>query len=224
MANSIPPRVTRELLSDKVAYLLRRMILSGELQQGSHLVEGELAAQLGISRAPLREALDILGQEGLVDTRPGRGTYVRGFTAERVRELFAVRAVLESFAAELAAAGLSPEQCAQLQALVDDMQVAVEAGRIEDYVALDMRIHRAIWNASGNTRLVDVLERLVSPVEAFMLVNAEHYRDWPEVVRHHRQLVEAVASGQSTRAIETMRDHLEHAALKAQAALQPGEV
>lgn len=212
------PKIQRELLSDKVTDVLRRMILTGELPVGTHLVEDDLARQLGTSRAPLREALGQLGREGLVAGQPGRGTHVKGFTAESIRDLFAVRTVLEVLAAELAAARIGPTDARHLAGLADAMEAAVREGKGEGYVGFDLEIHRAIWRASGNERLVEVLEDLVIPVQVFVNVNAEGYHDWPEVVELHRRLVAAVASRDKELAANTMRDHQANAAQKALAA------
>jgi DNA-binding GntR family transcriptional regulator len=195
------------------------MVVSGELAEGTHLIEADLAAQLGVSRGPLREALGVLGREGLVISKPGKGTFVRGFTGQAVRDHFAVRGVLESCAAGLAARNVDLEQSKKLQALVDEMQEAVVEEDIEDYVALDLEIHRTIWQLSGNPLLGSVLEELISPTQVFVLSNAEHYRDWSEVVALYRRLVDAVASQDAELAAETMRDHLDKAAQKAAAAL-----
>lgn len=213
-------RIQRELLSDKVADLLRRMILSGDLPPGTHLVEDEVASQLGTSRAPLREALGLLSREGLVVSQPGRGTFVKGFTAQSIRDLFALRTVLEAFAAELAAARIKPQEAERLRLLLKEMEDIVVEGDGSDYADVDMEIHRVIWRISGNERLVDMLESLAAPVIVFIKVNAEHYRDWPEVVHLHHQLIEAIASSDGELAARTMRDHQANALAKALAALK----
>ncbi len=214
------PRIQRELLSAKVADLLRRMILSGDLPPDTHLVEDELASQLGTSRAPLREALGQLSREGLVVSQPGRGTFVKGFTAQSIRDLFALRTVLEAFAAELAATRIKPQEAEELRELLNQMQDIVTRGEGSDYVDVDIEIHRQIWRISGNERLVDMLELLVVPSEVFVKVNAEAYADWPEVVELHRQLVDAVISGDQQLAARTMRAHLANALQKALAAIK----
>ena len=212
-------RIQRQLLSSQVADVLRRMILSGDLAAGTHLVEDELASQLGTSRAPLREALSRLSREGLVVSQPGRGTYVKGFTAKSIQDLFSLRTVLEAYAAELAATKIRPNDTEELRELLRQMEDIVNRSEGGDYVDVDMEIHRRIWHIAGNERLVEVLENLSLPVTVFVKVNAEHYRDWPEVVGLHRQLVESVASGDGELAARTMRDHQANALEKALAAL-----
>ena len=208
-------KIERELLSDKVANLLRRMILSGELPGETRLLEAELSRDLGVSRAPLREALALLDREGLVATTDGQGSFVRSFTEDSIRELFALRSVLEAFAAELAAESITPDEIGHLRTLANEMRDAVQESNAAGYVGLDMQIHRVIWRISGNRRLISVLEDLISPVETYVLINAEHYQDWAEVVDLHLRVIEAIASHDSVLAAQTMREHNNNALQKA---------
>jgi len=219
MAAATPLLIERELLRDKAANLLRGMILSGELATGTRLVEDNLASQLGISRAPLREALSLLAHEGLVNGMPGRGKFVKGLTQDSVRDLFAVRTVLEVFAAEQATAHIQPDECSQLARSLARMEQAVADKSIDGYVGADTDVHRLLWRISRNECLVQVLETLVSPLEAVIRINAEVHDDWPQVVEVHRQLIEAIASHDPTIASETMRRHMAAASDKAMVAL-----
>lgn len=213
------PRIQRDLLSAKVANVLRQMILSGQFAANTRLVEDELASQLGTSRAPLREALSVLNREGLVVSQPGRGTYVKGFTEKSVRDLFAVRTVLEVLAAELAATRIEPQEVDELRELLRQMDDIVTREGNGDYSDVDIRIHRLIWRTSGNERLVEVLESLLAPVVVFIRLNAEHYSDWTEVAHLHRELIEAIASGDRELAARTMQLHQANALEKALAVL-----
>ena len=208
-------KIERELLSDKVANLLRRMILSGELPGETRLLEAELSRDLGVSRAPLREALALLDREGLVATTDGQGSFVRSFSEDSIRELFALRSVLEAFAAELAAERITPDEIDHLRTLAKEMREAVQESNAAGYVGVDRQIHQVIWRMSGNRRLISVLEDLISPVETYILINAEHYHDWAEVVDLHLGVIEAIASHDSALAAQTMRAHNKNALQKA---------
>lgn len=201
-------RVARDSLSAKIADELRRMIISGSLSVDTRLVEKELAAQLGTSRAPLREALFMLEREGLVKKRPGRGTFVTGFTETNIRDTFAVRSVLDAFAAELAASSITAEQVAELESLLSGLERAANARDAHEYGQVDFAIHRAIWRASGNARLMMLLEELVTPIEIFMVINATQLVSWEELVSRHRRLVEAIASGDVGQAGSMTREHV----------------
>jgi DNA-binding GntR family transcriptional regulator len=191
-------RVSRELLSRKIADALRPEIVSGRIPDGTRLVEEDLASRLGVSRAPVREALAMLEQERLVSSTPGKGTYVRALDADSVRQLFAVRTLLESFAAELAAERIASDQsqAASLRELAGRFAAAASAGRASELADLDLAIHRRIWDLSGNEHLADVLRYLTRISGAILSLDAERTANWREVApKTHRQLVDAVASG-----------------------------
>jgi len=200
------PRVERELLGSKIAAILRDKIIAGEFPHGTRLVEDELAGQLGTSRAPLRAALEQLHREGLVQIQPGRGSFVKGLSVQGILDLYAVRSVLEVFAAERAAARMQPEDLEHLRDLVDRMHDAVVKGSCEGFIHGDINIHRAIWRASGNERLVEMLENLVLPLTVLFRINAEKHDDWPWVVDRHRRLIEALSSRDGQVAANHMRD------------------
>jgi DNA-binding GntR family transcriptional regulator len=207
--------VERELLSHKAANILRHMILTGELSPGTRLVEDELAGQLGISRAPLREALSFLTQEGLVNGQPGRGTFVKGLTEQNVHDFFAVRTVLEVFAAEQCARRIEPPELDRLQGLTERMEEIVSVRSVTDYVALDIAIHRLIWDLSRSERAAYFLDTLIQPLKTYIQINAESYSDWPYVIALHRHLVEALASHDSALAGKRMLEHMANATSKA---------
>ena len=213
--------VSRELLGRKVADILRRQIILGQIPDGARLVEDDLAARFGVSRGPIRQAYTTLERERLVRTRPGKGTYVRALTEDSVRQLFAVRTILEVSAAELAARRVAsePEQAMVLRTLADRFARAAEEGRLAQYAELDHDIHRKIWELSGNEHLADVLGYLTVLSRVIVALEYESRSQWREVTpRTHRKLVEAVASGDPEVAGQWARQHLEaslHGALSA---------
>ncbi len=203
-------RISRESLGEKVADLLRRKILSGELSQGTRLVEDELAAQIGTSRGPLRHAFGLLAREGLVATSHGRGTYVTGLTAESLRQLYEVRTVLECHAAELASARIDEQQAGELRQLAEAMEAAAREGRQPDYVHADVEIHRRIWKLSGNDHLIRVLEYLINPCFVLIGLKAEHQPAlWEVNAARHREMVAAITSGDRIGAARSMREQLQ---------------
>ena len=204
--------VSRDLLGRKVADILRRQIVLGQIPDGTRLVEDDLASRLGVSRGPIREAFTTLERERLVRTRPGKGTYVRALTEDSVRQLFAVRTILEVQAAELAARRVAeePEQAAVLNALVERFARAAAEGRMSQIVDLDHDIHRKIWELSGNEHLADVLGYLTELSTVIVALEFESRAQWREVTpANHRKLVEAVASGDPEVAGQWARQHLE---------------
>ncbi len=215
-------RLSRDSLGQKAADVLRRQILSGELPAGTRLVEDELASRMGTSRGPLRDAFVFLAREGLVSTTPGKGTYVKGITAESLRQLYEVRILLEEHAAGLAAENVDEESASEMRTLVDQMARAARAGDQSEYVRLDEAIHQAMWRLAGNDHLVNVLEYLIVPCMALITLNAQTRRDWPVVVEYHRQLAEAIATQEPESARRIMREQLQDSLEKALAGISKG--
>lgn len=146
----------RSLVSDE----LRRLVITGELEPGTRLVEDRLAARLGVSRNPVREALQTLASEGFVELLPRRGAVVAQVTAEHAEELFDVRMALESLAARLAARNASPEAIAQLRDVLDKARIATDAGDLDGLAAYNTEFHQLVVTAGGN----DYLSLLFAPM------------------------------------------------------------
>jgi DNA-binding GntR family transcriptional regulator len=142
--------VSRDLLGQKIANLLRPKILEERFLPGTRLVEDNLAIEFGTSRGPIRHAFVLLAQEGLLTTIAGKGTYVRGLTPETIRQLSDVRTVLETYAVEMAIQGDTDEQLRRLKETALRMVEAAKRFDFNDYVRLDGALHRQIWELSGN--------------------------------------------------------------------------
>src|SRR5262245_61772458 len=121
--------IRKEVLRDKVFEVVRDMILAGELRPGERIVESVLASRLGVSRAPMREALGRLAGDGLVRLEPHHGAYVTRLSEQELRDFFEIRETLETLAAKKIRASLRPEKEARLRAALATMQ---KAGRRKD--------------------------------------------------------------------------------------------
>jgi DNA-binding GntR family transcriptional regulator len=183
------------------------MIIAGTLQPGQHLVEVELAGQLGVSRQPVREALQRLHNEGWVDLRPGYGAMVHVPAEEEVDQLLAVRAALESESASLAAAHATKEQLAELNDLCRQGKAAMTAGDIDGAVQVNSDLHRLITEASGNKFLVDFAAQVDRRVRWYYtpVAPARGQESW----REHARLIKAIGQGDSELAAQIMREHTE---------------
>lgn len=201
--------------TDTVYAAVRKMILSGEAAAGSHLGEAELAESLGISRTPVREALQRLGADGLVDVAPHRGARVASWTREDLEEIFELRSLLEPHAAARAARrGPDPSVLAELRDLCDAMESAAEAGEYGQVAELNGRFHAAVVEASGNRRLPAML---TSVMHAPLIVGTFRRYDPSELTRsmnHHRELVAALTTRDPAWAESVMRAHIRAAAAR----------
>lgn len=195
-------------LRERVYDMLVESIVSRTLQPGQHLVETELAEQLGVSRQPVREALQWLNNEGWVDLRPGYGAFVHIPTDEEVDQLLAVRALLETEAARLAAAYATADDVAELRDIWQQGVKAVDADDIDGVVAANASLHRRVAELSKN----EVLSALASQVDRrvrWYYTPIARQRG-PESWREHAELIDSIEAHNQERAEAVMRDHTAH--------------
>ncbi|OQY24560.1 MAG: hypothetical protein B6I35_01160 [Anaerolineaceae bacterium 4572_32.2] len=187
---------------------IRQAILRGDLKPGQRLMEGEIAEQMGMSRAPVREALFQLETEGLVISEPHRGAFVAELSIKDVTEICALRAAVESMAARIVAEQASPEVLAQLQQAVADMAQAANAGDLSRLAALDMSFHEMLCRASGNSRLLDTWLNMTSLIRIFIDLTNTLYLPADEVVCLHTEVVEHIANGRAEEAGQALARHI----------------
>src|ERR1700728_2409116 len=147
------PLIHRESLREKVFDVLKRWILEGTLKPGQKIIEATLASRLQVSRAPLREALFLLAQQGLVTIRPHRGTYVTRLSECEIREIFELREILETHAAKRLRANLTPEKAEELKIALDRLRKATRDRNIVAFNEADFAFHRTLWTLSGNQNM-----------------------------------------------------------------------
>ncbi|MEU1937126.1 GntR family transcriptional regulator [Streptomyces coeruleorubidus] len=181
---------------ERVTADLRQEIIAGSLRPGDRLVERELAERFGVSRVPVREAIRALVAEGFVHFETPRRTVVRRLTPNDVKELFELREALEVYAAGLAASRATPQDLAEVQALLDRAAAATEAGDAELITDLNSRLHDRIVAMAGNSLLTEALE----PVAGRLRWMTRRNEEWPQLLVEHRELYEAIASGDPDRA------------------------
>ncbi|GGU26049.1 GntR family transcriptional regulator [Streptomyces coeruleorubidus] len=181
---------------ERVTADLRQEIIAGSLRPGDRLVERELAERFGVSRVPVREAIRALVAEGFVHFETPRRTVVRRLTPNDVKELFELREALEVYAAGLAASRATPQDLAEVQELLDRAAAATEAGDAELITDLNSRLHDRIVAMAGNSLLTEALE----PVAGRLRWMTRRNEEWPQLLVEHRELYEAIASGDPERA------------------------
>lgn len=201
-------------ISDKVANEVREAIQSGEFPPGERLVERTLAARLGVSHIPVREALAKLSEEGLVERTPRRGARVALLRPEELLEISSLRIVLEQFVCHRVQATWSDAIENRLHKVVDSMIAAAEAGDVDRMFALDRRFHEILWEVSDHKLLLSIASQLRGRINGFLLAaNAALAPE--ELVAHamsHNDLISALASGDADQASAAMAAHIEIAA------------
>ena len=187
---------------------IEALILTGELAPGSKLNEAELAARLGVSRGPVREALRSLEESGLVRQEKNRGAFVRDIALDEALEIFDLRAVLDEAVARQLAATITAPQLKTLRAQVDQLERLARAGDTGGYHLLNLAFHDQMVEFTGNRKLIAVYRRLVNELSLFRrrnLADAEHL---PVSAAEHRAIVRAIASGDAALAGDTLRAHV----------------
>ena len=202
-------RVTQPLpLREQVREQLEEYIIYGVLPQGHHLVESRLARQLGVSRIPLREALQRLSQDGWVDLRPRQGAFVHRPTAKEVDDVFAVRALVDAEAARLAAEKATDEHIDELRKLLDEGAETV--GREDERALLQANesFHGYVMEMADNHALTDIAALFGKRIRWYFatVVTLRSVHSWEE----HGELVDAIAARDPQRAADIMRRHIDH--------------
>lgn len=191
---------------------LREEIEAGRLVPGQRLVEADLTRELGVSRSLLREALRQLSAEGAIELIPNRGAVVRRLSKSEALELWQIRIELEALAARLAAGRLSdPAVRAQFQGATAEIWDETPRFGWQDYIAENERFHTAIFLAAGNTQLLDLSRRLQLTLVMAQIRAALTAETLCRSLKEHRQIAEALLSGDAARADREVRTHLERA-------------
>ncbi|WP_219845121.1 GntR family transcriptional regulator [Leucobacter massiliensis] len=188
----IPVASRRDVVADR----LREAITSGQLLPGQKLTEVALAEQLGTSRAPVREALRQLEQEGLVVSYPYRGTEVLGVSQEEIEHvLVPIRISLEQYAFRKAAERLDADSVAELESFIAMMAAAAAAGDDSALADADVRFHDAVVSLSGQPHCLQIWRSIQPRVRAYFRRDAGHYADASVVAEQHRRLLAALRAG-----------------------------
>jgi DNA-binding GntR family transcriptional regulator len=202
----------RTNLADEIATNLRELIISGELTPGTRIIEAEVASQLGVSRGPLREALRILETEGLLESIPGRGSFVIQTSKRDIQELYSLRCILEEEAMRLAIDNGTKDDFDRLQKTVESMLKAAEEQRQREVSEFDYQFHSQIWEIADHILLRNVLESITIQVRMYLAVQTQLYEDLPDGVFDHQLILQALRNSEKDTAVQLLKDHLELAA------------
>src|SRR6476620_3604204 len=205
-------RLEKTSLREQALTALRRAITTGQLSPGTHLVETDLSDALQISRGTLREAMRQLQQEGLISAGARGRLSVRHLDTKEIRDIFDVRAALESLAArELASRPDRSADVAALRHAVDEMGKWA-ASNLEDRIEADLRFHRTMCQLSGNETLLHQWSSLEGSMRmSIMFAGVDRAIKNMDAKRHH-DIVDAIESGDPATAAQAVRDHMADAA------------
>ncbi len=203
------PRIPSESRRERVVQILREAITSGQLQPGHRLIELDLASQLGTSRAPIREALRQLEQEGLVASYPYRGSEVVGVSQEEIDEvLVPVRQTLERFAFRRALPLLTDDDFTGLARLIVDMRAAADAGDADRMADADLRFHELVITRSGQAHCLQMWRTIQPRVRAYFRRDAPAHETPHSVAEQHERLLSALRSGDQQQVLDAVDEHI----------------
>ena len=196
------------LPSAKIRDSLEQRIVEGELGNGKRLDETELSGFYGVSRTPVREALQRLAESGLAEHLPRRGTFVRSPSLSQLVEMFEVMAELECMAIRLAARRATSNDIDALEKDNETCRAAVAANDTKKYYEINARLHGRIYQMSGNSFLANEARRLHDRLRPFRRLQLRVRGRMEESMAEHDIILAALRDGNADRAMETMKKHI----------------
>ncbi|QJB57407.1 GntR family transcriptional regulator [Pseudodesulfovibrio sp. zrk46] len=195
--------------SEQVAEYVKQSILEGKLSPGDQVKEVVLSEKLGISRAPIREAMQILAREGLITSEPQKGKHVAALTAKQIKDSYFTGGVLEAAAVTEALPLYSEEDIHKLEQIVEGMRQVAESGEAIDSLAeLDNAFHNVLFSRIDNELLIELCRRSCQGISKFLL-----YKYWinlyapPQVHERHLMILEALKTQKPTKVEKAIRKH-----------------
>ena len=196
-------------LHEEVLSKIRQMILQGELEPGSHIVERSLCERFKVSRTPLREAFKVLRSEGLVEILPNRGARVPAFRKKEICDAMEIMAALEGLAGELAAERAADDVIADIRALHYQMFAHYLRAQVPEYFRVNQAIHRRIVEAAGNQLLTANHDALALRVmrARYLMTLWDHTR-WADAIKSHEAILDALVRRSGAELGQLLRQHL----------------
>lgn len=198
-------------LVDQVYEAILSEIMDGKFGPDARLVQEELAETFGVSRQPVQQALLLLRSQGILTQAPGRGLMVSGLDAQRVRDLYEVRGVLDGLASAKAAERGSALARAEGARYIELGQVAVESKSIAQLVNADMDFHFFIYRLSGNVHIAETCSPHWSYFRCVMGAVLLHGETPTDIWSQHKLILDAIIDGDAMRSEQLSRHHISHA-------------
>jgi len=195
-------------LRDVVFNTLREAILRGGLKPGERLMELQLAAQLGVSRTPIREAIRMLEQEGLAVTMPRKGAEVAKMTLKDMEDVLEIRGALDELACQLALERITEEQLRRLEVCMHDFEVILKTKDVKQIAEADVKFHDVIYEATGNPKLVNLLNNLREQIYRYRVEYLKDSENYPVLLKEHKAIFQSLSNRNLSDALEAIREHV----------------
>ncbi len=200
--------IIRRTLHDELLERLRQMIIDGDLMPGEKVPEKDLCDRFGVSRTPLREALKVLANDGLVTLTPNRGAMIADLTLEDLEEAFPIMGALEALSGEMACANITDAEITDIKKLHNKMVAHYEAREIKPYFRTNQKIHEMILAAARNQTLSSLYRGFEGRIrQARYLANMSTSR-WTQAVREHEKIIAALEARDGAGLAKILKNHL----------------
>lgn len=200
-------------LRDVVFNTLREAILKGDLKPGERLMELQLAAQLGVSRTPIREAIRMLEQEGLAVTVPRKGAEVAKMTLKGMEDVLEIREALDILACQLACVRITEEQLETLEEKKKAFEDSLKSGNVKAIAETDVAFHDVIYDATGNPKLVNMLNNLREQIYRYRVEYLKKAENYPKLISEHNAIYDSLANRNQEEATNSIREHVKNQAI-----------
>ena len=199
-------------LRDVVFQTLREAILRGDLQPGERLMEIQLANKLGVSRTPIREAIHMLEQEGLVVTIPRKGAEVAKMTLKDMEDVLEIREALDVLAAQLACGRITEEGLAELKDKKKVFEFSLKSADVKQIAEADVSFHDVIYEATGNPKLVNLLNNLREQIYRYRVEYLKNDQNNPALIEEHEAIYHALVERDENLIIQAVQIHVRNQA------------
>ena len=200
--------LSRTVLSEQIRDIIAESILSGELMPGDRVTEKNMAQKLGVSQAPVRDAIRDLVLMGFLKSEPFKGATVRSFTQEDLNEVYLVRASLESLGARLAAPLITDEDIQKLEKILKDMVAAAKKGDVLGSSRLNTEFHGSILEISGNRLLLKLMNTLHFGYWTIVTTRRPEFK-LEYIAERHKEILDALKTRNANKAMRAMQKHIE---------------
>jgi len=203
-----------KLMSEKIADVLRKNMISGNIKSGEKLNESQLSDALNISRPPIREAFRILATEGLITLVPRKGAFVSGLSIREVKEIYEMKSMMESFATRLAIPLINEEEISEIDSILNLMEERIKENNFKEIQTLNIEFHRKIIEMSKNQKLIYFYESIILPIRRYQRLGLSAPSSWEISLSEHRKIVKAIRSKNIELAERLTREHTMTATLR----------
>ena len=194
-----------QTLREKILETIRDAILKGTLKPGERVSETDLAERFGISRTPIREAFRQLESEGYLQVIPRKGAVVASLSERDIEEFYAIKIILEGFAARIAAEKLTEKDIERLESINERLQKIAEDGDVKTFFRVHNEFHELFIKASGNEKLYDMINQLVMKFKRLRLASLAQPGRMEISVEEHRNMIQAFKKHDGERADSLVR-------------------